>query len=113
MFTGTVLVLFHRVAIIGDYSKHECSIRLSSLNELDSGSWRCDLEEYISRLNIFTTATRVFHVFHVNITSGRKNTTTGNGPLSADGATSLGANSSYHTHAEKQRDDDEPLDVEK
>ena len=61
-----------RVAIIGDYNKHECAIRLSPVSEYDSGLWKCEIEEYVSRINIFATTKKTSHLFNVTVLPGRR-----------------------------------------
>ena len=64
-----VTVHVSRIAIIGDYNHHECGIRLSSVNATDNGTWRCDVIEYINRINIFASPKTVSHSFQVSIAS--------------------------------------------
>jgi len=60
------------VTIIGDYNNHECAIRLSPITEYDNGLWKCEIEEYITRINIFATTEKTSHLFNVTVIPGRK-----------------------------------------
>ena len=38
-----------RVTIAGDYNKHECSIKIRSLELEDAGSWECQMEASVDQ----------------------------------------------------------------
>jgi hypothetical protein len=103
-----VIFIAYRLTIIGDYNKHECAIRLNNASEADSGVWKCDVEEYVSRINVFTTANKASHLFQVVVVKNKTDNS------SNDVSTRFGhVENKEGAPAEKHTDEKEPLDVEK
>ena len=51
-----------RLHFVGDYSKHQCSIKLTNSRVSDHGEWKCRLEEYVLGSGEGDKATATFNL---------------------------------------------------
>ena len=51
-----------RLHFVGDYNKHECTVKLTKSRISDHGEWRCTLEKYVLGTGAGDKATRTFNL---------------------------------------------------
>lgn len=56
-----------KIFVVGDYKRHECAIQVQSASAYDSGMWKCEVREYVTRWNLFASPKTVTSSFHVKV----------------------------------------------
>ncbi|XP_023324663.1 uncharacterized protein LOC111698541 [Eurytemora carolleeae] len=56
----------HRVSVSGDYEKHECGLKIENITMEDSGTWECEMEEYIL-LGGKGSGAKDEHIFNIEV----------------------------------------------
>ena len=61
------MVYATKIFVVGDYKAHECAIQVQMVEPYEAGLWKCEVREYITRLNFFARPRTVTANFHVEV----------------------------------------------